>query len=512
MTQSHINGTLNLTSGTSRRKPGRFCRSRTTCISLLFWLASVVGSSAQTFTKLFSFNVSDGANPLYSALVQGVDGNMYGTTENGGANDAGTVYKITFGGRLTTLYNFCSQPSCTDGYGPSGGLVLDTNGDFFGVTVGGGINSGNLDSGTVFKITPDGNLTTLHKFCTQSSCSDGATPASTLVRGADGDFYGTTTFGGTAGQGTIFKITPAGVFTLLSSLECTESGCLGGSTPYGPLLQAMDGNFYGTSYAGGPYFWCLGGGVLFAMTPAGGLTTVHDFCMPNGFTPMAGVIEATNGNFYGTTLAGGEVNEQGFGTVFEETTGGKVYSLYTFCLEAGCPDGNYPQGLIQATDGNLYGMTVQSGYNDGTVFEITTTGQLTTLHSFSGADGLDPDGALLQATNGVFYGTTRTGGDIRCSYGQEVGCGSIFGLSTGLGPFVKTVPGLGKPGDKVIILGNNLQGTISVTFNGIVVGSFSVNSSGSAITATVPTGATTGTVVVTTPTGTLNSNVAFRVP
>jgi len=481
-------------------------------IGLLFCVSTVAGSSAQTFTKLFSFNETDGADPINSTLVQGADGNLYGTTAYAGATNAGTLFKITLGGRFTTLYNFCSQPSCTDGLEPIGGLALDTNGDLYGVTYGGGVNNGNLNSGTVFKITPTGQLTTLHKFCTQSSCTDGASPTGALLRGADGNFYGTTTRGGTAGLGTIFKITPSGAFTLLSSFVCTETSCPGGSVPNGGLLQAIDGNLYGTSYYGGPYYWCIGGGVLFAMTPEGDLTAVHDFCEPNGFSPATGVIQATNGNLYGTTNLGGSVNEQGFGTVFEITPAGRFYSLYTFCLQSGCPDGNYPVGLIQATDGNLYGLTLQGPYNDGTVFEITTTGQLTTLHSFSGADGLDPYGSLFQATNGIFYGTTTTGGDIRCSYGQEKGCGSVFSLSTGLAPFVKTVPVTGSAGARVIILGNNLQGAIGVTFNGTAVESFSVNSSGSAVATTVPTGATSGTVVVTTPTGTLTSNVTFRVP
>jgi uncharacterized repeat protein (TIGR03803 family) len=238
--------------------------------------------------------------------------------------------------------------------------------------------------------------------------------------------------------------------------------------------------------------------------------TLHSFDNTDGSLPEAGLLLAANGNFYGTTLSGGA---HGFGTVFEITAGGTLTTLYSFNLT----DGAYPEaGLVQATDGNLYGTTREGGSSSGciggltcgTVFEITLGGTLTTLHKFDGTDGQNPTAALLQATDGSFYGTTQWGG-VGTSCGV-VTCGTVFKLSVGLGPFVTTVPTSGNVGRRVIILGTNLTGTTGVTFNGTAA-AFTVVSA-TEITTTVPTGATTGTVQVTTPSGPLSSNVVFGVP
>ena|SRR5579863_7632481 len=195
----------------------------------------------------------------------------------------------------------------------------------------------------------------------------------------------------------------------------------------------------------------------------------------------------------------------GCGTVFKITPSGTLTALHSF---AGYPtDGSEPlAGLVQATDGNLYGTTYSGGPNDeGTVFEITPTGGLTTLYAFcpqSGcADGSNPLAALVQDTNGTLYGTTLLGG--------ANGDGTLFSLSVGLGPFVEMQPISGKVGAAVKILGTNLTGATSVSFNGTAA-TFTVVSS-SFIKTTVPAGATTGTVQVVTPSGTLLSNVPFRV-
>lgn len=190
------------------------------------------------------------------------------------------------------------------------------------------------------------------------------------------------------------------------------------------------------------------------------------------------------------------------GTVFSISTAGVFKLLYTFCSEAACADGETPYGaLIQATDGNFYGTNSTGGavVGYGTVFQLTPAGHLTTLHAFDNSDGSQPLGGLVQGTNGTFYGTTSLGG----------GFGSVFSVSVGLGPFVRTIPTSGKPGANVIILGNNLGEASSVTFNGTAA-TFKVVSS-TEIRATVPAGATTGTVQVSTPSTTLNSNIAFRV-
>ena len=235
-------------------------------------------------------------------------------------------------------------------------------------------------------------------------------------------------------------------------------------------------------------------------------TTLHSFDGTDGANPEAALVQATNGTFYGTTYRGGAYD---LGTVFKITPSGKLTTLYSFCSQSGCTDGIGPvAGLIQATNGNLYGTTALGGANSqGTIFKITPSGALTTLHSFDGADGSETHAGLIQDTNGKFYGTTTFGGDLNCN--PSYGCGTVFSLSVGLGPFVETLPTSGKVGAAVKILGTNLTGATSVTFNGTAA-VFKVVSK-SLITTSVPTGATTGTVEVTTPKGTLKSNVVFRV-
>ena len=481
---------------------------KTICIVFLFCVMTAIASLAQTFTSLASFDGTNGSNPNYTSLVQGLDGNFYGTTEFGGtggrASGWGTVFKITPAGTLTTLYNFCIQANCADGQEPSAGLVLASNGNFYGTTYGGGANG----FGTVYKITAAGALTTLYSFCAKANCADGALPEDALVQGADGNFYGTTAYGGThcpknspIGCGTVFKITPAGTLTTLYSF-CAQANCADGTTPVGGLVQGTDGNFYGTTGGGFPSGSL---GTVFKITPTGTLSTLNGF---NGFNgsgcnPYDGLVQASNGDFYGTTSGCGANNG---GTVFSITAGGMLTYLYSF----GIPNGGYPYaGLVQGTDGNFYGTTpygevtrpICNDLHCGTVFKITPDGTVTTLHHFILTDGGFPTGGLLQATNGKFYGTTFRGG--------PNDSGTVFSLSVGLGPFVQTVTTAGKVGAKVIVLGNNLTGTTSITFNGTSAPLLKVTAS--AILTSVPTGATTGTVTVTTPIGTLNSNVAFRV-
>jgi uncharacterized repeat protein (TIGR03803 family) len=463
--------------------------------------ATAIALPAQTFTTLHSFDGTDGANPG-AGLVQATNGDLYGTTANGGANGAGTVFKITPSGTLTTLYSFCSQSGCTDGEYPSAALVQATNGSFYGTTEAGGANGNN---GTVFKITPRGTLTTLYSFCSQSGCPDGRNASAGLAQAANGDFYGTTGGGGADDGGTVFKITPSGTLTTLYSF-CSQSGCTDGVNPTAALVQATNGDFYGTTYDYG----ASGGGTVFKITPTGTLTTLYSFCSQmicaDGQNPYARLVQATNGDLYGTTYGGGA---DGDGTIFNITLSGRLTTLYSFCSQIYCAvrGGADPRaGLVQATDGHLYGTTAVGGANGGgTVFEITPRGGLTTLYNFcsqSGCtDGESPMGGLVQDTNGKLYGTT--------GYGGANGYGTVFSLSVDLGPFVETRPTFGKVGTFVEILGTNLNGTTSVSFHGTAA-VFTVVSP-SLITTTVPAGATSGKVQVVTPGGTLLSNVAFSV-
>lgn len=459
-----------------------------------FWLCASGVLGAQTLTTIHSFNGIDGRLP-YAALSQATDGNLYGATYYGGAGSSGNVFKVNPGGTLKSAYSFCSQSDCADGEYTYAVPIQGTDGNFYGTTYLGGAN----DEGTVFKLSPSGVLTTLHSF----DGTDGAEPLAGLVQAANGSLYGTTYLGGSKGDGSVFKITSSGTFTMLHSF-CTQSGCPDGENPFDVLILGTDGNLYGTTLAGGAH----GDGTVFRVTPGGALTTLHSFCSqsgcPDGEFPQTGLVQAGDENFYGTTILGGAY---GNGTIFKMTPAGTVTTLYSVCSQSGCPDGNYLYaGLTQATDGNLYGIMQIGGANGyGTVFRITLSGTLTTLYSFcsqSGCtDGEYPAAGVVQDTNGNLYGTTADGG--------INGDGTVFSLSVGLAPFVETQPSSGKAGASVKILGTNLTGATSVTFNGTPA-TFTVES-GSFIKATVPADATTGTVQVATPNSTLSSNAPFQV-
>jgi uncharacterized repeat protein (TIGR03803 family) len=339
-------------------------------------------------------------------------------------------------------------------------------------------------------------------------CLDGQYSETPLVQGSNGNFYGSTTEGGSkvGNYGAIFEITPAGEFAKLHAF-CTKPACADGNIPSG-LVEGTDGNFYGTtSYEGSG-----DAGTVFRMDPTGHITTLYAFCLlsdcTDGARPWAGLVQATDGNFYGTAVTGGNSTcTQGCGTIFKITPQGDFTLLYSFCSQTNCTDGFYPfAGLIQGTDGNLYGTASAGGSNKatGTIFKITLGGTLTTLYNFCSqpncADGITPNGGLVQGTDGKFYGMTTGGGTDQC----QLGCGTVYSLDVGLGPFVTLNPGSGKAGQAGGILGQGLTGTTSVSVNGIPA-NFTVVSD-TFIRATVPAGATTGYVTVTTPSGKLSSN------
>jgi uncharacterized repeat protein (TIGR03803 family) len=470
---------------------------RAIIIAVLFCTATVIGATAQTYKYLASFNYTNGAYPT-TRLVQGPNGNLYGTTTGVSGRSYGTIFQITTSGSLASLYSFCSKANCIDGATPLGGLMLADDSNFYGTTSAGGT----YGYGTVFKMTPTGKITTLYSFCPQSGCPDGETPTASLVQGTDGNFYGTTSGGGANGNyGTVFKITTAGKLTTLYSF-CSVSSCNDGENPQGGLIQGADGNFYGTT--SGRYSNQRGS--IFEITPGGEFTTLYTFCSltlcADGTEPTSDLVQAADGNFYGTASGGGPYGN--LGTVFEFTPGGVYSVLYGF---SGACCGEPYGGLAQGTDGNLYGTTYYTEYDDyGTAYEITPAGVLSSLYLFcrdkNCSDGESPYAGLMQATNGIFYGTTSIGG--------ASDFGTVFSLSTGLGPFVTTLPTSGGVGSRIAILGTNLGRATTVSFNGIPA-AFSIKSS-SAIETSVPIGATTGNVQVTTPAGTLTSNVAFSVP
>jgi len=388
--------------------------AKTLRLLCLFCAATVAVSSAQTLTTLAAFNGTNGEQP-YSGVVQGSDGNFYGTTYLGGANGRGTVFKISPTGELTTLYSFCSRSSCADGTQPAAPLVQGSDGNFYGTTYFGGTHN----DGTIFKIPPSGSFATVYNF----SGVDGAGPVG-LTQGSDGNFYGITTAGGLSVWGTIFKFNPNGTLTTLYRF-CAQTGCPDGAQPTGALIQGTDGSFYGVTESGGNgATGGIYGGTVFKITSSGTFTQLYRFCSladcVDGASPYAGLTQGIDGNFYGTTYYGGTptCGINGCGTVFKITPNGNLTTLYSFCSQAGCADGADPDGpLVQATDGNFYGTARGGGSGQwfGTVFEISPTGNLTTLYSFclqggSCTDGKYPQGVLYFATDGNFYGTTRGNG------------------------------------------------------------------------------------------------------
>jgi uncharacterized repeat protein (TIGR03803 family) len=349
-----------------------------------------IAASAQNYTRLADFNMTNGAKPYYVTLILGADGNLYGTTSSGGAHNLGVVFKVTFSGTLTVVHDFAGAPN--DGASPFVGLVLASDGNFYGTTAEGGSNG----DGAVFQMTPDGTVTLLHSF----GGSDGVEPLAALVQASDGNLYGTTAAGGGMGAGAVFKISTGGTFSLLHSFNGTD-----GASPNG-LVQGTDGDFYGTTLTGG----ANGSGTVFQMTPSGAVHTLHSFMTTDGDFPHAALVQGTDGSFYGTTAGDGTRN---FGTVFNITSSGSFTLLHSFNFDPG--SGPYAP-LVQATDGNFYGTTATTP----TIFKITPHGTLTTLYSFFSQDA--PYGGLVQL-NGVFYGTTEGGG--------ADNDGSVYSFTTG---------------------------------------------------------------------------------
>ncbi len=228
-----------------------------------------------------------------------------------------------------------------------------------------------------------------------------------MVQGIDGSYYGTASQGGEYGYGSVYKMTPAGVLTALHSFDVAD-----GSAPWSGLVQSASGTFYGTTSTGGVY----GLGTVFEITPSGKLTTLLSFNGSNGEYPYSGLVQA-NGNFYGVTFYGGTYGQ---GTVYKITPSGTLTTLHSFGFDL--TDGANPwAALAQATNGNLYGTTSLGGsYNYGTFFEITLSGTLTTLYSFCPqigdcADGEWPTSTPVQGADGNFYGTAPSGGDLTCN-------------------------------------------------------------------------------------------------
>jgi uncharacterized repeat protein (TIGR03803 family) len=458
----------------------RIRRAELQTIALIVTTLPLVTASAQTYTVVHYFNCAvEGCGPTYtSQLAQGRDGNIYGTASFGpGSSGNGTVFKMTPEGVMTTLHAFDG----TDGSTPYGGLTLGSDGDLYGTTQTG---TGTTSWGTIFKITPSGVFTTLYIF-PMGVEDGGAGPMTAPTLGNDGNFYGLTDVGEGLATGVAYRYSHASGYTQLASL----TNALPGAAFFAPLIQGSDGNFYSTAYNGGTN----GSGTVYSMSPSGVLKVIYNFDTTHGGWGYAPLVQDAKGYLYGTEAQGGTL---GGGVVFRvNPSNGHIVLLHNF-VDQDSSGGWVPAGgLVLGTDGNLYGSTAVGGANnDGVLFKVTKSKVYTQLFAFDGTDGARPEDTAMQHTNGKIYGVTA---------------GVVYSLDVGMGPFVALLYNAGKVGKSVGILGQGFKGAKTVSFNGTSA-NFKVVSD-TYMTAVVPSGATTGYVTVTTATSALKSNKTFAV-
>lgn len=524
---------------------------------LAFFLLGAIGAlmvvplgQAQTYTDLFDLTQSTGSGPGNpNLLAQGQDGNLYSTMPSSFPGDGTTVVAPPSGGIVTVTHYFQG----TDGFSPMSGLTLGIDGNFYGTTY---IHSTG-PYGEVFKVTPGGTVTVLYGF---NNSTDGAYPWAPPIQASDGNLYGVTQ-GGTP---VAYKITlSTGVYSVLANLP---------GPSIAPLIVASDGNFYGTTITGGKF----NDGTVFQLTRKGVLKVIYNFGTAafDGTTPDGPVMQAADGKFYGTTYWGGS---SGLGIVYQLTAG-----AYKILHNFGGSDGAHsPAGLVQGSDNFLYGVTVAGGaLGDGAFFKINTTGTTyAVLHDFDGKpSGGSPSATPVLHTTGTIYGWGTVGPKEGVFYSMNVGLkpfaslvvltagkvgtkvgilGQGFSTATGVkfgnGPGTFTVvsdtymtaapaagattgkvtivesggnllsaqkfkvvpsiktfsPPSGTVGTPVVITGMSLLQTTTVKF-GTVSASFTVNSD-TQVTATVPAGAVTGKISITTPGGTAVTATSFTV-
>lgn len=466
-----------------------FLRKLGSCF--LICALSTTAAYAQ-FSVLYTYgsNPDDPVDPQSNtAIAQGRDGNLYSTAIQGGANGYGAAFMITPSGALTVLYSFCSLPACADGLRPSGGLTLGTDGNFYGTTSGGGNTDNGYGDGVVFNMTSGGALTVLHVF---TAATDGNFPYAAPVEGLDGNFYGTTSVGGSGGCGTIYKVTPSGTFTVLHTFpNSSTDGC----APHASLVLGTDGNLYGTA--------SYGAYSTFKITPLGKYTHLtSSSALAGGYAPL---MQAPNGSFYGSN--GGQI--------FRMTSSGAVSILHT---SGGTTDPNgsgYNSGVAWASDGNLYGDSTSGGTTTncssnlgycGVIFKMTTGGAYTDLFDFEDADGFEGT-PVIQNTNGIIYGQTDFGGVIS---GNLINAGTFWSWNNGLKPFVSFMPFTGHVGDQIQIFGQGFTDSSVVKFSGVTATETTLTGP-TFILATVPAGTLDGYITVTTGTTTLKSLYKFLV-
>jgi uncharacterized repeat protein (TIGR03803 family) len=509
-------------------------------------------ATAQTYTDLYNFGTHSGdpASPTISGVIaQGRDGNLYSTAPYGGAHNDGAVFKITPTGTLTVLHSFDG----TDGANPWAGLTLGTDGTFYGVTYTGG----KFGYGTIYRITPEGNLTTLHSF---TNGTDAAAGPAQPIEGTDGNFYGTADGPGLFSNGVVYKITSSGVFTTLHTFDGPH-----GSHPDAPLVQSSNGDFYGSTYWGGTNGYgtvfrmsptgefevlfsfsqfdqnpeaamiqgsdgafygttteYANGGIVFRITDPGGLTVLHDF---SAGTPYGGLVQATDGFFYGTTAA---ARYTGGPSIFRISSTGAFATLYDFESATGF---NSVSTQVQHTNGLLYGDTTNGGTFGLGVFYSFDVG-LVPFVTFIRDSGIVGAKAQIlgqgfeDATAVSFNGTAAsfkvesdtfmtatvpagaTTGDLTVTEPSgTLTSNKVFRVLPTTQGFV---PNNGPVGTEVTISGMALTQTTAVSFDGVQAASFSVVSD-TEVQATVPAGAKTGYIEITTAGGSFTTCNKFYV-
>ena len=461
------------------------------CSLVMLLVLVSAAAQAQTPTVLYSFDANDSGDPVSfqnsGTLAQGQDGNIYATSASGGQGTypypEGTVFNITPTGSSLTemvIFTYSNEQGCPDGCNPYSGVEPLPDGNFLVAPLVGG-QSG---YGPILIVAPNGSsVTSLYSF---TGGSDGGELFAAPILGTDGNYYGVTACGGSTpcgtmsqGCGTIYQLTPAGTLGWVYQLGGTN-GCNG----FAPLVEGKDGNFYGSTITG----------TIFRVTPAGVFKVLNS--SHGGTAPL---LQGSDGNFYGASLVG----VGSCGTIFKMTLAGKLTVLHSLSPDEseGC---DLYAGLVQGTDGYFYGVTATGGSsNSGTIVRVGSKGGSTfsVLYNFDGVIGGGVKIPLLQHTNGTFYGFGNVGG----TYGY----GTFFSLNEGLKPFASLVTTSAPVGATIGILGQGFTGTKKVTFPG---GSAAFNVvSDTYLTATVPTGARSGFVTVKTRSGTLKSNKKFTV-
>jgi len=465
-----------------------------TIFSGMLALGSLTSAKAQEFKVLYDATGGNAiSNPASRVVTQGREGDMYFTAQNGGSF-YGSLFKVSPAGAADIVNDI--------GYFVVSGATLGTDGNYYGTNQDGGPGGGCGFSGCgqIFKVTPAGVETIVYNF---TGLGDGSGPQAAPIQATNGVFYGTTPAGGANGASTAYSVTSNGTFKTLHTFAESE-----GQQVQAELVQGTDGNFYGTAVNGG----ANGLGSVFKMTPAGAVTVLHSFAGSDGQNPCCGLVQDSNGIFYGSTAGGG--GEGIAGVIFSITSAGVYTVLHSIDPAAG--DGTGPGStLTLGSDGKLYGVTASgtSGVS-GTLFNITTSGSFTTLYTFCASggfctDGYGPSSPVKQNTNGMFYGVTSNGGDAGCS-SQGLGCGTVYSLNMKLKPFISLVSTSGKEGANIGILGQGFTASSVVSFGGVQATVFS-RSGSTFLLATVPVDALTGTVTVTTGETTLATVQPFRV-